>query len=177
MAAILLRQTLEVAAVLPDEAQRREAVQLAERIWEHLERRRIPSGPGEGLWDRPQGAFAELAEAPDGPSWYYTRRVVDCLVTAARLVTAVERPPDHVFQIATSQLHRAEHLHDRELLNSPGQLGDGLSVELERIGVQLRLARDMLTSEPSITLAFADESLRELGRFIAARQAESRRHP
>jgi hypothetical protein len=102
--------------------------------------------------------------------------VVDSLVTAARLVTAVERPPDHVFQIATSQLHRAERLHDRELLDSPSQLGEGLSVTLEQIGVQLRLARDMLTSEPSVTLAFADEALRELGRFIAARQAESRRH-
>ncbi|WP_327002058.1 SCO2524 family protein [Dactylosporangium sp. NBC_01737] len=171
MAPILLKRTLELIGAMPDGDQRRTAVDLAERVWEHLDRRRIPAGTGERLWDRPAGVFTET-DLPEGSlSWYYTKRIVDCLVTAARMIGAPPKPAEWLLQFATGLLDEAGHLHDRELFNCSAKAGTKRREELDRMGVELRLARDVLATQPGVAVSIAQAVLRELGVLAAAQRA------
>jgi hypothetical protein len=173
VAPVLLKRTLELAARVSDGGQRRTAVELAEKVWEHLERRRIRSGTGEGLWDRAAGVFPGAGEESGSLSWYYTKRIVDCMITAGQMIGARRKPTELLSQIATDMLDEAEHLHDGELLNSSAKTGTTLREELDRMGVELRLAREMLATQPSITVAITGPVLHRLGVHAAARRTRS----
>ncbi|MFG1994773.1 SCO2524 family protein [Actinoplanes sp. NPDC048988] len=93
IAPALLKRTVELAAISPSGALRRAAIDLADRIGDHLALRRRPDSPGEGLWDSPAGVFSQAGAAEGRLDWGYTERVVDCLVAAARKVSRQRARP------------------------------------------------------------------------------------
>lgn len=171
----LFRRTINLAQMLTDGTTRSRLLDLSNVVWDHLRSRILVDGDGRGLWDRPAGAFPYLET--DGPdqlvSWYYTKRVVDCLVTAAGLIGEQPPPSELLGQVAEDMLNEAEHLYDRELLNGTTTRGEALRVELEQIGTELRRARAVRPGRPGVAIALAQEVLRRLDRLSAARRADS----
>ena len=123
--------------------------------------------------DQPAGVFPQLRVEFTEVSWYYTKRVVDCLVTAARVIQEPPLRSSLLAQIAADLLNEADHLYDRELLNGSTDSGEQLRVELDRIGVELRRARTVRTERPGVSVAVTEEVLRKLDRLSAARRASS----
>ncbi|MCU7728697.1 SCO2524 family protein [Actinoplanes sp. KI2] len=172
----LLRRTLDLARTLTDNEGRSRLIELSNSIWDHLHSRMIVDGDDRDLWDRPAGAYSYLAREDDGPgeaSWYYTKRVVDCLVAAAELIQETAPASDLLGQIAEDLLNEAEYLYDRELLNGTTTRGEALKVELERIGTELRRARTVRPGRPGVAVALTEDVLRRLDRLSAARRAEA----
>jgi hypothetical protein len=167
----LLKQTLRVAGLLRDVEERGRVVGLADRIWtDHLARRRLSSGSASALWDRPSALYPVPAIEDDSPSWYYTERVVGCLVQAAELVSsAPPRSPDLSGQ-AGSLLAEADHMFDQELLRMSTETGPSMRKTLENARVSLRRAHDVMPFRPGTAAAIAAQVLIELDRLDAARR-------
>lgn len=170
---LLLKRTLNLASLLSEGTSRSRLLDLSDELWDHLQMRVIRQGPARGLWDQPAGAFPQLRVELTEVSWYYTKRVVDCLVTAARVI---QEPPLRsvlLTQIAADLLNEADHLYDRELLNGSTDSGEQLRVELDRIGFELRRARALRSERPGVAVALTEEVLRRLDRLSAARRAST----
>jgi hypothetical protein len=168
---LLLKRTLNLASLLSEGTSRSRLLDLSDELWDHLQKRVIKQGPARGLWDQPAGAFPQLRVELTEVSWYYTKRVVDCLVTAARVIQEPPLRSALLAQIAADLLNEADHLYDRELLNGSTNSGEQLRVELDRIGVELRRARAVRGERPGVAVAVTEEVLRKLDRLSAARRA------
>ncbi|XVV09377.1 SCO2524 family protein [Actinoplanes sp. CA-131856] len=168
----LFQRSLTLAGMLDDSTTRSRLLELADFIGDHLRDRVLREGDDHGLWDRPAGAFTYLPDHTRDVSWYYTKRVVDCLVAAARLINHPPLPSPLLSQTAAELLSEADHLYDRELLNGTTP-GETLRAELDRIGTELRRARSVQRDRPGVAMAVAEEALRKLDRLSAARRAES----
>lgn len=167
---LLLKRTIQIAGLVRDPDLRGRLLAQADLIWDHLERRRLKSGPGHALWDDPSGVFSKVDTLGDQPSWYYTERVVECLVTAANLVS---RPPlrsEVLTELAGELINEADHLFDRELLGGAGEAGPALRNSLQTARASLRRARDVLSDRPGTAFVLASDVLRELEQLAAARQ-------
>jgi len=173
MSPVLLKRTLDLASMISHGPARSHLLDLSGDIWRHLRLRLIRSGPSDGLWDQPSGAFPQVTERFDKVSWYYTKRVVDCLVTAARVVNEPPVRSELLAEIAADLLYEADHLYDRELLNGSTFSGDQLLDELTRIGAELQRARTVRSEFPGVAVAVAEEVLRKLDRLSAARRADT----
>lgn len=173
IAPTLLRRSLTLAGMADDGVIRSRLLDLADGIWDHLQDRVLREGPDHGLWDRPAGAYKYLPDTATRASWYFTKRVVDCLVVVARLVNDPPLRSGLLTQIAADLLNEADHLYDRELLNGTTSRGGTLRVELDRIGTELRRARAVRRERPGVAIAVTEEVLRKLDRLSAARQADS----
>ncbi len=173
VAPTLLRRSLTLAGMADDVVMRSWMFDLADGIWAHLLDRVLSAGPGQGLWDRPAGAYRYLPDPPLEVSWYFTKRVVDCLVVMAGLINGPPLRSALLTQIAADLLSEADHLYDRELLNGTTAHGGTLRVELDRIGAELRRARAVRRERPGVAVAVTEEVLRRLDRLAAARQADS----
>jgi len=173
MSPTLLKRTLDLAGLISDGVTRSRLLDLAGDIWDHVSSRVLHEGAGEGLWDQPAGAFPQLRTTFADPSWYYTKRVVDCLVTAAQVIGASPVRSELLAQIAGDLLNEADHLYDRELLNGTTYRGQALREELDRIGVELRRARTVRNERPGVAVAVTEEVLRKLDRLSAARRADA----
>ena len=170
---LLLKRTLNLAGLVSDGSSRSRLLDLSDEIWEHLTSRLIRHGTSTGLWDQPNGIFEGLAPEFTEPSWYYTKRVVDCLVTAGRMINEPPVRSDRLTLLAADLLNEADHLYDRERLNGSTYLGERLREELDRIGVDLRRARTVRRERPGVAVAVTEEVLRKLDRLSAARRANS----
>jgi hypothetical protein len=170
---LLLKRTLSLASLLSDGSARSRLLDLSDELWRHLQERVIADGAPNGLWDQPAGAFPQLSVKFTETSWYYTKRVVDCLVTAARVINEPPLRSGLLGQIAADMLNEADHLYDRELLNGSTDSGEQLRIELNRIGVELRRARAVRIERPGVAVAVTEEVLRKLDRLSAARRASS----
>jgi hypothetical protein len=170
---VLFRRTLDLAGMVSDGAMRSRLIELSDAVWSHLEDRMIREGDDRGLWDRPAGVFSHLTKDHTEVSWYYTKRVVDCLVTAARVINEPPVRSDLLAQIAADLLNEADHLFDRELLNGTTTRGEALRIELERLGTELRRARSVRRERPGVAVAVTEEVLRKLDRLSAARRANT----
>jgi hypothetical protein len=170
---VLFRRTLDLAGMVSDGAMRSRLIELSDAVWSHLEDRMIREGDDRGLWDRPAGVFSHLTRDHTEVSWYYTKRVVDCLVTAARVINEPPVRSDLLAQIAADLLNEADHLFDRELLNGTTTRGEALRIELERLGTELRRARSVRRERPGVAVAVTEEVLRKLDRLSAARRANT----
>ncbi|MBL7261662.1 SCO2524 family protein [Paractinoplanes lichenicola] len=169
----LFKRALTLADMVDDGPIRSRLLDLADAIWSHLQERVLREGDDHGLWDRPAGAYKYLPDEVREVSWYYTKRVVDCLVVAARLINNPPLRSSLLTQIAADLLNEADHLYDRELLNGTTTRGETLRVELERIGTELRRARAVRRERPGVAVAVTEEVLRKLDRLSAARRADS----
>jgi hypothetical protein len=170
---VLLKRTLDLSSLLSEGTSRSRLLDLAGDIWEHLRSRLIHEGPGAGLWDQPAGAFPQLLDDYTQVSWYFSKRVVDGLVTAAQVINEAPVRSDLLAQIAADLLNEADHLYDRELFNGSTANGGQLREELQRIGADLRRARTVRLERPGVAVAVTEDVLRRLDRFSAARRADS----
>ncbi|MGB6165034.1 MAG: SCO2524 family protein [Pseudonocardiaceae bacterium] len=169
-APLLLKRTSAIAGLVGDPDLRGALLKLADTLWEHLLLRQLKDGPGEDLWDQPGDAFDQLTTRHKLPSWYHTERVVECLVTAARVV---DRAPLHSTQltgIATDLLYEAEHLFDRELLKGSGEAGPAMRAVMQKVRANLRRAQEILNDRPGSAAGLVQEVLRDLERLAVARQ-------
>lgn len=173
MSPVVFRRALDLAGMVSDGALRSRLIELSDAVWTHLRDRAIREGDDRGLWDRPAGVFNHIGKEHTRVSWYYTKRVVDCLVTAARVINEQPVRSALLTQIADDLLNEADHLYDRELLNGTTTRGEALRVELERLGTELRRARSVRRERPGVAVAVTEEVLRKLDRLSAARRADT----
>jgi hypothetical protein len=165
----LLKRTLRVARLAGSTELRGRMLELSDQIWDHLWQRRHRSGPGTDLWDQPAELYTQLKLEHAEPSWYYTERVVEALITAAHLVSSTPLRSYSASNLASDMIAEAEHLFDRELLIAATDAGPALAAVLQRVQTTLRRARDLLPEQPSTSLVLASDVLRELDRLSAAR--------
>ncbi|MFI5935178.1 SCO2524 family protein [Actinoplanes sp. NPDC051494] len=168
---LLLKRTLSLAGLLSEGTSRSLLLDLSDEMWNHLASRALSDGLPGGLWDQPTGVFPQLDVKYTEASWYYTKRVVDCLVTAAQFINEPPLRSDLLAQIAADLLNEAEHLYDRELLNNSTDSGRSLAEQLKQIGVDLNRARAVRRERPGVAVAVTEEVLRKLDRLSAARRA------
>ncbi|GAA2583422.1 SCO2524 family protein [Winogradskya consettensis] len=164
---LLLKRTLSLAGLLSDGTERGRLLGLSDEMWKHLKERVLP----DGLWDQPAGAYPQLDVKFTEASWYFTKRVVDCLVTASRVINESPLRSELLADIAADLLNEAEHLYDRELLNNSTYSGQSLGEQLKQIGVDLERARTQRRDRPGVAVAVTEEVLRKLDRLSAARRA------
>ncbi|GIF20681.1 hypothetical protein BJ973_001413 [Actinoplanes tereljensis] len=168
----LFKRTLNLASMTTDGPTRSRMLELSDSIWQHLSIRVIRHGDDHGLWDWAAGAYAYLPNGGSQVSWYYTKRVVDCLVNAANVINEPPLRSELLLQIAADLLNEADHLYDRELLSGIAIRGEALRVDLERVGAELKRARAVYRERPGVAVAVAEEVLRKLDRLAAARRAD-----
>jgi hypothetical protein len=169
-AALLFQRTTVIAGLLTDAESRSQMLDLADRTWEHLNKRRLDKGPGRNLWDQPTAVFPQLTTRYDKPSWYYTQRVVQGLVTTANMLT---RPPLRSARLgnyAFDLLSEAEHLYDMELLSGAGEAGPRMRETLKVAQIHLSRAREILPERPGTAAVLAAQVLISLDELAAARR-------
>jgi hypothetical protein len=166
---LLFKRTMRLAGLLGDTASRRRMLALADQVWSHLVERKLKAGDAGQLWDQPHDAFPQYEHRYDEPSWYFTKRVADCLVTASDVIS---RPPlrsELLAEIANHQLTEAEHIFDQELLHGSTAAGPAMRRELQELRAKLNRAREVLDERPGTAIAKASEILVRLAGFTAAR--------
>lgn len=175
-AVLVLKRVLRVAELAGDTVTRLRFLDLADRIWAHIERRRIEAPNGRGLWDEPTQVFPGTPFAPyGGPSWYHTERVIEVLVGAANVTQSRKASSDaELAQLAIRLIAEAEHVFDQELLRGTNDTGVRLRERFQVVEAKLRRARDLLSDRPGTASALASEVLRELDSLDVARQDTAR---
>jgi hypothetical protein len=169
-APLLLKRTFAIAELVRDTDLRGSLLTLGDSVWDHLLLRRLKDGPGRDLWDQPADVFDELSTRHELQSWYYTERVVECLVAAANVVNRAPLHSPRLTEVATDMLYEAEHLFDRELLSGSGEAGPSMRAVLQAVRANLRRAREIMNDRPGSAAVLANEVLRELERLAVARQ-------
>ncbi|MEU8656380.1 SCO2524 family protein [Actinoplanes philippinensis] len=167
-APLLLKQTISLAGLLGDPQMRGRMLALADEIWSHLDARRLVDRR-HGLWDQPNRVFEDFEETFQEPSWYHTKRITDCLITAAEVLA---RPPlrsDRVAGLADDLLSEAEHLYDQELLQGSPNSGQAMQTDMQALAAKLKRGRSVLDERPATASALAIDVLLALDRFAAAR--------
>lgn len=167
----LLKRTLRVAELMTHSESRGEMLDLADRVWDHLLRRRHRNGPAANLWDQPAGVYDDLKPTASQPSWYHTERVVECLVTAALVISQPPLRSNRLTDLAADLLAEAEHLFDQELLMVSAEAGPAMGTALQAARTTLRRAREVLPDRPGSAMVLANDVLRELDRLAAARRS------
>jgi hypothetical protein len=168
-AAVLLKRTVALARMARSTELRDSVLRLSDDIWAHIDRRRIQSGSARNLWDQPGNIFA-IGENHDRQSWYYTERIVECLVAAAQLVDSDPIRSDRLSSYALDLVNEAEHLYDNELLNGASEAGPAMRDNLQRVQASLYRARELLRMRPGTAAVLAGEVLRELDSLNVARR-------
>ena len=168
-APLLLQRTVRIAGLMRDTELRGALLGLADSVWEHLLLRRISREPGTDLWDQPSGVFGQIPPGSDSPSWYYTRRVVECLVTAAEVVGSPPLRNERLAELAGDLLSEADHRFDQELLRGSTEAGPAMRSALQSARATLRRAREIMADHPGTAFVLVSEVLRDLDRLAAAR--------
>jgi hypothetical protein len=169
-ASLLLKRTLLLAGLVSGIEERARLLTLADDVWDHLARRRITGGAASGLWDEPSGVFTQITSRHELPSWYHTARVVQCLVTAAKVISGRPLSSERLTGYASDLLSEADHLYDQELLSGSTEAGPSMREALRNVDVYLRRARRIVHDRPGTAAALASEALRDLDRLAVARQ-------
>jgi len=168
-APLLLKRTVQVAGLAKSTELRGQLVALANGVWDHLLTRRLRSGLPGDLWDQPGGAF-HVDDRYELPSWYFTERVIECLVSASKVVGSQPLRSERLTDIAADLLTEADHLFDQELLGGSAQAGPSMRTSLQRIRANLNRARTVLHTRPGTAIVLATEVLRDLDQLTVARQ-------
>jgi hypothetical protein len=166
---LLLKRAVNISGLARSTELRDYVVGIADSVWQHLARRRLRGGPGAGLWDQAKGAFSDVELVHDLPSWYFTERVVECLVQASIVLSQPPLRSSQLIGIAMDVLNEADHLYDRELLSGSPETPQ-LRTDLKRLDSMLLRARNIVHERPASAISLANTVLRELDLLIAARQ-------
>jgi len=167
-APLLLKRTVRIAGLMRDTDLRSVLLELADAIWDHLLRRRITNEPGMDLWDQPENVF-DVTPSTEGPSWYYARRVVECLVTASEVVTSPPLRTQRLGGLAADLLSEADHRFDQELLRGSTEAGPAMREAIQGARAKLHRARSIIDDYPGSAFVLVSEALLELDRLAAAR--------
>ncbi len=167
---LLLRRTVRIAGLLRNPEMRQRLLALADEVWDHIAERRLTTDPGRDLWDQPRNVFAQAEIVHEGPSWYYTKRVVDCLATAAGVIGSPPLRSDRLTDIAGDLMNEAEHLFDQELLDGSSEAGPSMRAEMETLAIRLRRARRVMPDRPGTAIMLISQVLSALDRLAAARE-------
>jgi hypothetical protein len=165
----LLKRMIRLGATARTTELRQRMQSLRDEVWDHIERRRILTGAAKGMWDDPSATFPDLPPAGDEPSWFFTERVVECLVAAAQ---AIQSPPlrsDRLMSIARDLLTEAEHLFNRELEAYSPRAGAAMRREIESLNASLERARAVVETLPGSAVAVLIGVLQELNQLSVAR--------
>jgi hypothetical protein len=166
----LFKQSIRAAALLRDIGLRTEATALADAAWDgHLAQRRLNTGSAKQLWDQPGRLYPEIDSGDPKPSWYYTQRVVSCLVTVGLFLASPPRGSARLAELAADLLAEADHLFDQEMLTVSAEAGPTMRTTLQTLRSTLRRAHDLMEERPGTAAALATEVLTELDRIRAAR--------
>jgi hypothetical protein len=172
---LLLKRLLRVAELLDDPTTRIRFLNLADRIWDHVEQRQMTAPDVRGLWDEPTQAFTGTKFDSYGvPSWYHTERVIEVLVGAANVTETAPAAPDEMTEIAEQLLAEAEHLFDRERLRGTSDTGEKMRESFQVVDSKLRRARELLRERPGTATVLATDVLRMLDSLDAARRESTR---
>ncbi|MDQ3578369.1 MAG: SCO2524 family protein, partial [Actinomycetota bacterium] len=173
-AALLLKRSVRAAGLSRNTNARDRLLAVAEDALGHLWSRRLKTGPATGLWDDPSELFPGMFPSEDGPSWYLTERVVECLVMAAHMVDEPPIRSPQLIELTVDLLSEADHLFGQDLLAAAENGGSAMHASLERIEARLERARRMVTERPGTAFALVNEVLRELDGFALARSDAAR---
>ena len=168
-APLLLKRTISLAGLLGDPELRGRMLTLTDQIWTHLNDRRLRHDDRRGLWDQPALVFPAFGRDYEEPSWYYTKRVVDGLITAAEVIISPPLRSTSLSEHANYLLSEADHLFDQELLQGSSNGGQAMRGELQELRTKLDRARAIRDERPGTAVALATEILLRLDRFAAAR--------
>lgn len=176
---LLLKRAVRVAELITDIKLRGELLDLMDRIWDHVVKRRHSDDTGRdswhGLWDQPANVYPAVTEPFDQPSWHHTVRVVESLLSSAWLTTSKPLQSDEVIALASYLLAEAEHLFDQEQLAGSTEAGPQLRGEVQSVQASISRAREILIVTPGSATALLQEALRKLDQLAAARQGASGR--
>jgi hypothetical protein len=164
---LLLKRTVRIAELAQSTDLRNQLLGLSSQIWDHLQRRRLRSGQGRNLWDQTGEAFGRTSTDSDQPSWYFTERVVECLVSAAEVVAKPPLRSDGLVDYSADLLNEAEHLYDKELLAGSSQ---DLREDLTKIRLTIERARSIQPERPGSAASLALGVLNDLDELAVARQ-------
>lgn len=167
---LLLQRTIRIAGLLRDPELRQQMIGLADQVWGHLERRRIADDTGRDLWDQPANEFPQIEKQDPRPSWYYTKRVVDCLVTAAQVIGNPPVSGSRLSEYASDLLAEAEHLFDQELLGGSSEAGPAIRAQTDTLRQKLVRARRIQRDRPGSAAVLVSEVLSALDGLAAARE-------
>jgi hypothetical protein len=166
----LLKQAIQVTGLTRTVETREPLTTLTDQVWEgHMALRRLDTGPAEKLWDEPSKVYPDLKPGDGLPSWYFTERVIGCLIAAADLVSSPPLRSPTLTEIASDLLAEADHLFDQELLSVSAEAGPAMGTALHTVRTTLRRAREVLRERPGTAYVLAGSVLRELDRLAAAR--------
>ncbi|BBH66885.1 hypothetical protein ACTI_35700 [Actinoplanes sp. OR16] len=168
-APLLLKRTISLAGLLGDPQLRGRMLALADEIWAHLDARRLEDDRRRGLWDQPGLVFEEFDGSYAAPSWYHTKRVVDCLITASQVISEPPLRSDQLAELAGDLLSEADHIYDQELLQGSPNSGHAMQTDLQALAAKLKRGRSILDEKPGTAYALAVDVLLSLDRFAAAR--------
>ncbi|GAA1606140.1 SCO2524 family protein [Actinoplanes couchii] len=171
-ASLLLQRCIAIAGLLNDVEERARLLRLADRVWEHLARRRLTDNVHRRLWDQPSQVFESISEH-DRPSWYYTERVVAGLVSAANMLNEEPLVNDRLVIRALDLLYEAEHLYDMELMRGSADASREVMDVLTEIRAKLERARNIARTRPGAACALTNWILMELDGLDDVRQSES----
>ncbi|MGI5155986.1 SCO2524 family protein [Microbispora sp. CA-102843] len=169
----LLKRTIWAASIAQNTRMRERLLALADQIWRHIMLRRHADGPATGLWDQPGSVFADIQVHHEEPSWYFSERVVEFLVSAA---TSSGEPPlrsPQLVELALQMLGEAEHLLDQELVTRPLVGGQTVQPKLRSIQASLQRARTIVSDRPATAQALINDALLGLERLATARDSAS----
>jgi hypothetical protein len=172
--ALLLKRTIRVAGLAQSTELRNQVLDLVGQLWEHVSQRRLRTGAGTGLWDQTADVFPGMSPpAPDQPSWYFTERIVECLVAAGNLIYRDPARSGLLANHVADLLSEAEHLLDRELLAGSAEAGGNLGERLRQVRMGLERAKSIATTRPGSAVALAQKILADLDELDAARASSA----
>ncbi|WP_106396821.1 SCO2524 family protein [Actinocorallia populi] len=172
--AVLYKCVLRLASLTQNQELRDTVVAFSDDIWEHLHQRRMTSKSGGGLWDDPSNAFPGITERFEEPSWYYTERIVECLVAVINHIETDVAPSQDLLRRARELLSEAERRYDREVLGTPAGVTGDLRTELERVGTRLQRCREIIDERPGTSMGISLNALESLDRLEVARRKADR---
>ncbi|GAA1828200.1 SCO2524 family protein [Luedemannella flava] len=166
---VLLKRVLQVANLMSDTDLRGQLLTKADAIWENLLERRIHDGPAHDLWDQVSHVYPQIDLEASSPSWYYTERVVECVLEASTVINAATLRNERLAARARDLLNEAEQLFDREQLAGSDSSGPPLRDLLYRVRVKLERVREIIDERPGTAFSLVITVLEDLDRLAAAR--------
>lgn len=170
---VLLKRSCQAMRLTLDAETREDLMRLAEKAMDQIDARRIEDGPQEGLWDDVAGIGA-VGGSADTPSWYFTERIIEALVTAAQAYGEDSPRTEAMYDHLIGLLSEADHLYNQQLMVT--DIGDTSKrrMELDVIDVLISQARALDRARSATAVALAQQALIKLNDLGQAR-ADARR--
>lgn len=169
----LLKRTIWVSSIAQSTRTRERLHNLADQIWQHISQRKFSNTSHKGLWDQPANVFTDVAQRHDMPSWYFSERVVEFLVSLAQASGESPLRSQQLVEMAAEMLGEAEHLLNREQVIRPVLPAQNIRSSISSIHAGLQRARAIMGERPASAIALISNALLELERLATARENAS----